>query len=513
MLTGKEKKTNNSILMTKFKDINKLYYFIALSFGLITAQVIAAVHVYTSNTELLAKLAYIQNAGYLAIPNQHVMSSLQSIKPALLGGLFFTLSIGTGLGLIALAAAWFWNRIANRRKIIFLLYLILWAAMMVLVNSRGVNVFLTLHVVCIPLIVFITAIRFMPQKTQPSSPRNKIVHWVAILLLIFFWATQADLNIFIDLRDSLLLSNPIGKSLSNFYYRNTLYPAEAFKSLDQKMLKTCTLKTNGQEHVRRRLENKLLANDYLPIPDNQAADLDIVQHGNLLYFKYDDNKIVEVPVEDFFSHPAKILSAFSQSIDRNIVFRKIVFLSLWIGFPIAFFIITHSLMTGLLLFLAYEKASLCATVLFLFIGLSLLIPLHVYRIDQITTDNLDKALNSEKRHRRIKALKIISLAKMDISQFTAYPKLLENSDAAERYWLARALGQSRSSDAYNHLLAFLNDPQINVRTMAFFALGQQKNFNAEEIILDRIRNSHDWYDQWYAYKALRSLGWKQTKSQ
>jgi len=30
--------------------------------------------------------------------------------------------------------------------------------------------------------------------------------------------------------------------------------------------------------------------------------------------------------------------------------------------------------------------------------------------------------------------------------------------------------------------------------------------------LKRIETSDDWYNQWYAYRALRNLGWKQSKS-
>jgi hypothetical protein len=31
-------------------------------------------------------------------------------------------------------------------------------------------------------------------------------------------------------------------------------------------------------------------------------------------------------------------------------------------------------------------------------------------------------------------------------------------------------------------------------------------------ILSKIETSHNWYEQWYAYRALRRLGWSQGKS-
>ena len=127
--------------MTKFRDIIKLYYFSALSLGLITAQCIATVHVWASNTQLHTNLTHIQKTGYLVIPNQYVMIGLPSLKPAFLGGLFFTFSIGAGLGLIALAAAWFWDRRTHRNKKILILLLILWAGLFIAVNINGVNGF------------------------------------------------------------------------------------------------------------------------------------------------------------------------------------------------------------------------------------------------------------------------------------------------------------------------------------------------------------------------------------
>ncbi len=68
---------------------------------------------------------------------------------------------------------------------------------------------------------------------------QKLVHLIPIPLLALLWFTQFDSAMFLDLRDNLLLSNLLGRKFSDFYYNYTLYPAEAFKSLDQKMIKTC----------------------------------------------------------------------------------------------------------------------------------------------------------------------------------------------------------------------------------------------------------------------------------
>jgi HEAT repeat protein len=70
---------------------------------------------------------------------------------------------------------------------------------------------------------------------------------------------------------------------------------------------------------------------------------------------------------------------------------------------------------------------------------------------------------------------------------------------------------SRSQESFMDLLKFLEDKNINVRTMAFHSLGVRNSRQAIKPILEKIKMSHNWYAQLYAYKALRSLGWKQKK--
>jgi HEAT repeat protein len=60
------------------------------------------------------------------------------------------------------------------------------------------------------------------------------------------------------------------------------------------------------------------------------------------------------------------------------------------------------------------------------------------------------------------------------------------------------------------LLRLLDDPQLNVQTMALEGLAQRRDRFAANQILRRLKNSQDWYFQIYAYRALRALGWNQT---
>jgi len=78
--------------------------------------------------------------------------------------------------------------------------------------------------------------------------------------------------------------------------------------------------------------------------------------------------------------------------------------------------------------------------------------------------------------------------------------------------LARVLGASRKPETYKDLLVFLDDLYPNVVCMAFHSLGQRGKKGIIREIVKRIETSDHWYEQWYAYRSLRTLGWKQIRS-
>ena len=131
-----------------------LYPFISLLVGLALTQIIASVRVYLSNTALHESLLAIKNAGYLSIPNPHVMAGLHDIGPAIFGALFFTFSIGAGISFLALGMAWIWHRVFNRDKYFLYACLLLWSGCLVVINIQGYKFFLTLTGLFVPPAVF-----------------------------------------------------------------------------------------------------------------------------------------------------------------------------------------------------------------------------------------------------------------------------------------------------------------------------------------------------------------------
>ncbi|MEA2039363.1 MAG: hypothetical protein U9N82_05980 [Thermodesulfobacteriota bacterium] len=484
----------------------------ALLLGLFTAQIIALIQVYLSNEHLYRTLVAINDAGYLAIPNQHIMHGLRKLGPAFFGGLFFTLSTGAGLSVASLSGAWIWDRLFSRNKFFLIPFLLVWTWCLLKVNSQGFCPIVTSYFFFIPGVVFITALISMPPIRRQRALLNLAIILIPIALLAVLWTGQMNKHIFLDLRDNLLLSNALGTRISDFYYEYTLYPAEAFKSLDQKILKTCDIGRINQKPVIQLLESRLLDHDYLNTGGGEVVDLEIIRDGNNLVFENNGRKILETTSNHFFLRPDKVLKEFSLKTDRYIFFRQFTYFSLLIGFPISLYVLLHAIFHFILgFFLDLRTAMVIASILCSLAGLSLLAPLYIINKDDININNLERILESETWQKRVAALKVIEEKRLEPVAFLDRDMLI-SPHIPERYWVARTLGFSRQPEAYKDLLILLDDPHFNVVSMALYSLGQKRDTRAIKEIIKKIQTSHDWYTQWYAYKALRALGWKQTRS-
>ena len=484
----------------------------ALLAGLFAAQIIATIQVYLSNKALYRTLVVIHDAGYLTVPNQQIMNRLHELGPAFYGGIFFTLSVGAGLSVLSLTAAWVWDRLFSRSTGFLIFLLLLWVGSLVAVNWKGISPLVTAYFCVLPGVVFYVALRWMPSQNGRSPCSSALIHLMTIGLLASLWVPQMDGSLFLDLRDRLLFSNPTGVKIADFYYRYTLYPAEAFKSLDQKLLKTCNLEQIRKTSFKKLLEGKLLSCDYLNTGTKRDVDLKIREEGRALIFENRGKVILRTTANDFLSHPAHLLKRFSSKTDRYPLFRQFTFLSLLIGLPVTLYLFLYSILLFLLSrFFDPRTSSVTASILCFSAGVLLLIPVYLGNEGKIEEKDLTRALSSGRWQERVAALKMIRQKWIDVSGFGPYKCMLTSPDIPERYWLTKALIVSRSHETYKDLSGLLDDPSPCVVSMAFMALGQRGDRKAVPEILKRIKTSDHWYPQWYGYKALKALGWKQTR--
>jgi hypothetical protein len=481
-----------------------------LLFGLVLAQIIATVEVYLSNLDLHRTVSTLYDIGYLTVPNAMVMSRLQNFWPAFWGGVFFTCSIGSGISLGSMAAGWIWSRLFGRNKFVLFIFLSIWGGLLLISNIRGLALFPTLYFLLIAPALFLLTAKWGTHSAFQPTNRLRWLHLFPVPLLALLWFTQFDAELFVDLRDNLLLTNYFGKKFNQFYYNYTLYPAEAFKSLDQKIIKTCRLEDISTPRLKLKLANRLLANDYLPISGSTRVDLKIVQQGDNIVFSSEDRKVLLINPHQFLAKPQKTLQKYSEESDRHGAFRQFTYLSLLIGFPVMTYIVLHFVLYCLAaIFLGKKNSAICASVICLMIGLLVLVYFQANRSGNIRIKNIPDALESKDLSARIAALKFIQQKKLDVADYRSYPRLLKSPHPQERYWLAVAMAVGHSQHSFLDLLKFLEDKNTNVRSMAFHSLSMRNNRQAVKPILEKIRISHDWYAQLYAYRSLRSLGWKQ----
>ncbi|MDX1707212.1 MAG: HEAT repeat domain-containing protein, partial [Desulfobacterales bacterium] len=388
-------------------------------------------------------------------------------------------------------------------------YLLLWAGCLIAVNVNGLNLFLTSTMLLVPPVVFALVSKSMAHLSRQDRSPNDMIHILPVVALALLLGWQIDSRMFTDFRDIYLLSNPIGARINEFYYKYNLYPAEVFKSLNQKMLKTGKI-ASGEDVTGGALKSVLLYYDYIPLESTDDVDLKITATSDSLHLENRGNSVMRISAKAFFTDPDKAIRDFEKQSDTAKLLRQLTFISLLLGFPLAVYVIAHGLISIIAgFFVSAGKASLTASALCFAVCLLMLFAFQFGRDRNISAQNLHEAISSNSWQTRVGALKIIDKKKLEINDFESYPKLLKSAHIAERYWLVRTLRHSKSSATYKDLRPFLNDPHTNVVTMALYAIGKRGGREEIDDILQIIATTDNWYIQWYAYKALRSIGWRQ----
>ncbi|BBO80511.1 hypothetical protein DSCO28_10770 [Desulfosarcina ovata subsp. sediminis] len=493
----------------------RFYAPTVLFIGLLSAQVVATAHVYLSNLNLLQTTEVIVRNGYLAVPNARVTAQLDALGPAMAGGLFFTLSIGAGLSLLTLIAAWLWDRVFHRRLRSSIIGVVAWMVLVYLINSNGLNPAASMYAIVVPLVTGVAAIALLPARTTLISPTGILWPVTAALILALLWSLVLDDNLFTNIRDHLLLDSRPGRRIVDAYYTYTLYPAEAYKSLDQKQIRTCILGNTLNRDNQRRLERVLRTNDYLPVAPGIPADLTIGAGAPpaRLLLAHNRRPILSVEKETLLGSPAALLATYADRLDNNRMLRIITLACLRVGFPLMLFGLLFSLMGALPnLYLSVAVSDIIAACLCIAIGSTLLAPVYRGHTAMAAATATDTGLSVSSRAIRIAALRKACEERQDITLAARKADLQNSPDVAERYWLARSLAYSHHPQAVAMLDRLSRDPSPIVVCQALWAMGERKNRKAIPQILDRLSKEPHWYVQMYAYRALRRLGWVQPRS-
>ncbi|KJS31070.1 MAG: hypothetical protein VR64_13435 [Desulfatitalea sp. BRH_c12] len=483
-----------------------------LTAGLVAAQGIAFWFVGKSNLELQQSMRAVQTAGWLPLPAGSAADSLSTATAAFWGGLFYTLSVGAGLALATWAILYLWQRLFSDRPKLLWGALALWSVLLLAINFRGWAFFPTLFGVAVPLAVFLGAVRTRPPSVAMPS-RLWPVPLITLALLTGIWATQMNAQLFTTIRDYLLLSNPAGQAVNDFYYRYTLHAAQTFKSFDQRTLRVARFASADDAQANEPLIATLARHDVVTITQGAPVDMTLLSSGEHLVLVSNTNDRLTITKAEFLSDPGPWLRRFSEMGDRHAPLRRLTFAGLLLGFPILLFVLVDGLIGRLAGIFTHESAQIWLRAAFcLVIGIGLFIPILIGRQPDVARPALGAALDSGHWPERVAALRLVARENIDLAAFPQYRSILNSALVVERYYLARALAASRRPGTLPDLFALIRDAHPNVVCQAFYALGKRRNRAAIVPIQAQVMTSDHWYVQWYGYRAMRSLGWHQRRS-
>jgi hypothetical protein len=498
--------------------IHLRFFFKVLLLGLSIAQVLATVRVYLSNLHYHTFLTSVQKAGYLAVPNQQVFENLGDLGPAFFGALFFTLTAGASLTVMAFGLAWAWVHLFSHNRFILLLFIALLLLCLVSANRHAFSPLITGHLLLIPALVFFFTLKWLPEEPEErrlSHVLYPVIPFAVIAMtLILLKPSTRNMDPFLTIRDSLLLSNPIGRKANDFYYENSLYATRVFESPRQQLIRGCRLEGVSDPLLHRRITRVLLSRDVLPLTDMDRPGLRISLSENDLVFHKRSKPVLTCSTRDFFHNPGATLNRVDERTARHTFLLGFILFSLFFLGALLLFVCTYVpifFLSGL--FLKSTPRAIKAGILWPVAFLLLFLVFRPSDSQSLSNpDDLAEAMKADRLCSRIAALKHIYRNKIDIAGFPPYESMLRSLHIPERYWLAKALGVSRTPETRKSIRQLLDDPHFNVVSMALEALGKRGERADIALILAKIEVSDSWYEQWYGYRAIRRLGWSQRKS-
>ncbi|MBF0102664.1 MAG: hypothetical protein HQK77_17315 [Desulfobacterales bacterium] len=474
--------------------------------GLVSAHLIASLYIYDTNLSLSKTIIAVSHAGYVPVPNLRLIPMLSSYHTALISALFFTLSAGSGITLLTYLLVWLWHH--HRRSWIAQVMIML--SCLISLNEHGFNFWTSLLFIGVPIAV-IAAYRLSKMYLKTVMVTDPLVNFfyfliVAYVLMLLVVIKPDSDYAFFFVRDRFLFSNPMGLKINDFYYKYNLFPTEAFKSLEQKLMKTCYIQNSSSisSSDLALLERKMSESDYILFKHDPVGEIDCVIHilnQHNIDLINQDKPIIHTSLSEFLKHSKRIFTDFSNKSDRFSFFRQFTFYSLILAFPILMvWIMIVGLSVLFSLMMSQKHATIVSSIMVIICYVILMYCTYSLRCDQ-------EALQHENN---LCSIYKIYQEKLEVSNFPTYKHVMSNSNIAETYWLLKTMAFSKTPETVSDIRHFLNSPHINLVCMALYAGSCRKDQVIIQYAWAKLNNSEHWYEQQYAYQALKELGWRQT---
>lgn len=451
----------------------------------------ATLFVRKSNLFLLSKTRVIAEAGFLALPNPSTQPPLDSWEAALCGAVFFTLTSGA----LALCGALFAPALHRMgflsRKTALGLHAAILTAFLLLIGIApetmplllgGTGVYLILR----PSGNAITRLRLSPFLFHTLTP---------ILLVLCIAGTHLMLprGLFSGFRDAFLFDNPAGNAVRHFYYTYTLFPAEAFKRLDQKSQLTVHVTGPIDPSVKAALSRL----GHIPMSEGPSDyTLSTTPESISLSTRKTEHT---VDTQDFFASPTTIFQKFSKETDPFGPLRTLTWYALFTAFPLLFYLIFHT--TGTLLARVFYPEPLAARISTVGVTASATCLMLLLAVGLSLPENTQAALTalSEAKGKDASTMETIILSATHDSALVRYRAALA-APRIEHPLLKRGL-----------LIRLAKDPDTNVVCQALGAMGATRDRRYITVLKEAVRTRPEWYVQWYGHRAMRRLGWQEKR--
>lgn len=489
-------------------------YPLAVAAGLAACHLPASLWIFSTSQDLAAKMRALASLGFTAVPNEKIWPLLDSFPVAFKSAFFFTLSLGAGLSLLFGFLAWLLlgkspHRLSGARLAIYAAPAILLLAGL---NYKGIVLYPSLFVVFVALAVGLVSGLSARRGRERTSGLTALLFFAPIIVSAALWVSvTATLGkqLFDSLRDDVLLRNPIGVAVNNWYYRYTLYAAEPFKNMGQQKLKTAVLSDSIDGSVKKSITRALATADYVVLKGEGPVDLVLTREGDKLVFSQSRGKpVVDMPIKEFVQKPLPSMGKYHHALDRHGFFRALTLSCLILGFPMILYYFIFGALARLGSFVLGQKLSLVAAGLAI-LAFNMLLWMPLYRSVSAMKNHGDPEtlLASEDPALRIAGIRNAIQQRKKVCGLPAFQKLLNQGDIAERRWAVKALGILPCPEAESMLTALLSDENPNVVCLSMHSLKRKGAGERLQVILDILRNSPHWYVQWYAYQAAKGMGW------
>lgn len=446
-----------------------LAFLYSVLFSMLWCGVVGLIRTRYASLHLLEKNKALLESGRVALPGAGHIDTLASWAPAFAGALFFALALGVGYGAVSFLYGYQWRRIPRRFWSWAALPLAILPFVALYRNEWDTHVALTL--------AGATGVIFgLKAEGEAAFDRKKALTAVlaAILIAIGFlpWATARE-GAFTRIRDTVLLNFDALRPVSDFYYRWTLYPAEAIKPVD--------IRTQPGAAVEEKLRAEFCpsawqlgivcmppgAGGYDFVVKPEAENAVLVSGSARMVWDYSS---MEANAANFKN--------FGDATDTARILRRSTAISLTWLLPLA---ILAALSYGCLM-LGRNNPTYAVIAAFAIAAAT-----GYLGMAGSGREELDRLANGG-------------------SSFEEVSAALNSPYPVKRLYGAVAAGRDPEPHSAR-LMRALTDPVVNVRYNAALSLGGLRTEEAKKRLSAILASDEEWYVKFRAYSALAQLGW------